>query len=168
MLISFNHTPTEILISQLGLSTACKIIDMKQNTTLMGALAIHPDEKPLVAIPLGRLRCSVCYTLLFTKRIKCANRDCRASIDAPANFHCAFIKAEAATVFRTMEALGVSFAPEAICCAYCERQLRLRVTCSSCANAPVQVEKVFVGYTRLMLGTQIVEAFREDLEGYDM
>ena len=169
MLVGFTHTPTETLINKLGLSTACKILDIKQKTTWMGALAIHTDETDLVAVPLGRLRCSECYALLFTTRIKCENRNCRAEIDAPANFHCTFIKVEAATIVRAVPwALGVSFAPQAICCTYCKQQFCSRVACSSCTNAPVQVEKVFVGYNRTILGAQIEEAFGEEIKDYDL
>ncbi|TEB21374.1 hypothetical protein FA13DRAFT_132087 [Coprinellus micaceus] len=169
----FHRTPTETLISTLGLSTACKIVDLQLDTTLTGAFGPHPSvgtpRKFVAAVPLGRLRCAACNTLLFTRPIACATNACRKVLDPSSSLVSAFIMSTAATLCLSTGTIGFYFNPTSVGCSSCQKQLFPRVTCFSCGETPVTVEKLMLGYTESMIKDHIMGAFKEELEGlYDL
>lgn len=165
ILTGIGPTSTETLIGILGMSTACKIVDLHFRTTLAGVFGPHPDVGtiPAMGVPLGQVRCVSCTALLFTKPVSCRTTACGAVVDPHSYLHSAYLKSGVASLCLTAGTIGFRFKRVSLGCSACQKQLCPLITCTPCREP---VEKMVVWSTKGVVNDEIVNVFREELEAF--
>lgn len=161
----------ETLISNLGLSATCKIMDLQMQTTLTGIFGIDDDleglKTPAVLVRLDRLMCGSCGRKLFTQPIKCPNEKC-AEVHSLQDDPTAFVLASAVSMSRKPKTLGFSFHSQDIGCTFCYAEICSTVYCQSCISCVTHNNPIFLGYSYDVLDKLVADAFREELNDYDL
>ncbi|TEB21373.1 hypothetical protein FA13DRAFT_1741950 [Coprinellus micaceus] len=171
ILIGTIRPSTETLISSLGVSMTCRIMDL-QMCTLAGVFGVPPGSSkagsPRALVRLDRLRCGVCRAALFTQPRTCPGVGCQRVHSLEADACTAYVLASAVLMLQSDDALGFSVSTSSVGCIFCDRQLCAMVSCPECYSLASDTNRIFIGYTYSIVERAVEDAFKEELKDYDL
>lgn len=163
--------PLEELIRDLGISTACKIIDMQPKHTLQGLLT--PERSVVTGrmiFPLATLRCGRCTNpLIQNSPVTCASPGCGEVHSASLGSATAYVVFHEAKLAFLEIGLGFQIPTAKVGCVGCGHQVFHPdgFNCQACGENMNRNLPVYLGYRDSDLHALIREHFKDEMDFRD-
>lgn len=163
--------PMETLIRELGLTTACKIIDLQPKLSLQGLCAPGSSVTTgRMLFPLETLRCGRCVNLLIQQaHVICASVGCGSIHGDPNGSTKAYVLLHDSKLTLMDTSLGLQMQTAKVGCMGCGHPVFHPdgFNCQACGENMNRSLPVYLGYRDRDLHAMIKEQFKDEMDFRD-
>lgn len=171
LLVGITRPPLQTIIDRLGLSTACKIVDLLSQVTLLGAFDwVNHATLSLAGFSLDRVQCLTCSSALYTAPVACPNVECGVQHELTAQEPSVYVRADAVQFMTSSSQgrTGFAFNVDQVGCATCGMPALIMSQVACTCSPAGGTHRCFIGYSDQHSTLAMEREFAEELRDYDL